>query len=153
MDSALAIAPADAYGVVTSLRSRRMQVRAAKSLDHILKERRHGSVGELVKALGVSRTTVGNWRAGDPWPPSPEQVQAICIAYAAAPDNGRDGAIDPNTVERDSDGNLAPELQADVDELFNRFYSDNERDAAAWLIEHKPQNFAWNIVDQAPLVA
>lgn len=146
MDTATAISPADAYEVVARLTAPDMRARSAHGLDNILKERRHGAIGELAKALGVSRSTIVNWRSGD-WPPNPDQVRLVCIAYVAAPDGAKVAAVDPATVDLDSD------RQAEVSELFNRFYSDNHRDAVTWLIEHRPENFAWNIVDQTPLVA
>ena len=134
MDTATAISPADAYEIVARLTAPDMRARSAHGLDNILKERRHGAIGELAKALGVSRSTIVNWRSGD-WPPNPDQIRLVCIAYVAAPDGAKVAAGDPATVE------MTPELRAEADDLFNRFYSDNQRDAVDWLIEHNPAYF------------
>lgn len=137
---ATTLRPSEAYKAEARLRTPEAQARAAASLRAVLKERGHGSIEELRQAIDVSRTTIRNWRPGGQWLPNPEQIWQVATAYAV-------GATTP-----DLDSAAAPiaglELTAEqlelVDELFDLFYSDNDRDAATWLIVHNPAYFRCN---------
>lgn len=137
------LAPSEIFRVVGELATEINARRAAKSLDAILRDRGHGSGVELQAALSVSRSSLHDWRRGKVLI-SPITVYRIAVIYSC-PEI-------PSSPEQVDDVIAAGEL-AEADELFRLFYSDNHRDAVTWLIEHRPQNFAWNIVDQAPLVA
>lgn len=139
-----ALSPSDAYRAGAYLRTPEARARAAAALHAVLKERGHGSVVQLKRAIEVSATTIGNWRPGGEFPPNPDQVRQIATAYAA----DLDRAVTPV-----ADLELSEEQEQRVDELFNLFYSDNHRDAATWLIEHKPAHFGWNAADHSTMVA
>jgi hypothetical protein len=126
-----------------ALTSPAMVGRAVAAIDNVIRNwKGDNPIESLVDALGVTRGTVYHWRKMKRHI-SPAQVYRVALAYCA-PDMPRTaGELD----------DMADLLADEAGELFNLFYSDNQRDAVNWLIEHRPANFAWNIVDQAPLVA
>lgn len=107
---------------------------AAASLDWILKRRSHGSVEELLAPLGVSRGTIRNWRRNSV-DFSVGVVWAIAHVYAA------DRL--PKTPDE-----LATLMcggpNAEASDLFNLFYSANDREAFEWIHSNRPANFRWN---------
>jgi len=127
--------PSDAFRVVGVLQSPAMARRASAALRLILRNRGHGSIVELMAALGASRSTVDNWRSGTRYPPSPHQVWRIATAYAADPD----GICDPDQVTP------SLEVRDEIGHLFDLFYSDNPKAAVEWLEEHRP----WTTADTA----
>lgn len=136
MPSTTSISPSDAYWA-----SRVFLVveRPSRALRAILNERGHGAREELRQALQVSRSTIKNWLPGGETSLTPEQVRSLAAAYAAS--------LDEPVTQWDR---LRSTLESDpgamgrIDELFNRFYSDNERDAVTWLIDNKPSYFRCN---------
>jgi len=121
--------PSEAYRIATTLQAR--GDRPAAALRSILRERGHGSITELHRAMHVSKTTIGNWQTGGGWDLGPERVYQLAVAYAC----GDEAVVDPGKIE------LTDEDRRAVDELFDAFYSDNHRDAVIWLSHHKPNYF------------
>lgn len=139
MTTTTTMRPSDAYKAEARLRSPEAQARAAAALRAVLKERGHGSIEELRQAIDVSRTTIRNWRPGGQWLPNPEQVRQVATAYAVAA-----ASPEPMPVAPIAGLELGDTEQELVDELFDLFYSDNDRDAATWLIVHNPAYFRCN---------
>lgn len=138
--TATPLRPSAAYKAEARLRTPDAQARAAASLRAVLKERGHGSIEELRQALAVSRTTIRNWRPGGEWLPNPDIVRQIATAYAVAVT-----LPDLDTAAAPTAGRVLTSEQAELaDELFDLFYSDNERAAATWLIVHNPAYFRCN---------
>lgn len=119
--------PSEAHDVVAHLNDRPMRLRAAASLDVILKVLGRGAKDDLASALNVSGSTIKNWSPRGKFPPSADQVRDICRVYT--------------------------HTEAEAAELFDLMYSDNRHDALTWLIAQGSERFAWNIVDHAGLVA
>lgn len=113
--------------MVAHLNDRPMRLRAAASLDVILKVLGRGAKDDLASALNVSGSTIKNWSPRGKFPPSADQVRDICRVYTHS--------------------------EAEAAELFDLMYSDNRHDALTWLIAQGSERFAWNIVDHAGLVA
>lgn len=144
MPTTTSLSPSHAYRAGANLRTREARARAASALHSILKERGHGSVAELCRAIEVSTTTISNWRPAGTFHPNPDQVRQIATAYAAKLDV-------PAAAVAGVELSVAEEER--VDDLFDLFYSDNQRDAVTWLIEHKPAYFGWNATDTTTMVA
>jgi len=118
-----------------------MVTRAVGALDIVLRNWRH-TIESFADVMGVTRGTVYHWR-NMKRSISPAQVYRACLAFTAPILPGS-----PDDLDR-----MAEQLAPDAGELFNLFYSDNQRAAVNWLIEHRPANFAWNNVDHGAMVA
>lgn len=116
------------------LASPAMVERVVGSLDNVIRNWKGGNpIESLADALGVTRGTVYHWRKMKRHI-SPAQVYRVALAYCAPtmPDG-------PDQLDA-----LAEPLAEQAAELFDRFYSDNQRDAVDWLIEHNPAYFRCN---------
>lgn len=107
--------------------------RAARSLDYLLNRLGSGAVRALSTTIGRERQTIRHWRQGN-HPISAEMVWRIAAAYVADPMPGNARQLDEllSLPERAR----AAALPGHV-ELFNQFYSPDEKDAAIWLLQHR----------------
>ena len=137
------LAPSQIFRQYAELSSELKARRAAHALDLILRVRGHGAGVELQAAMGQSRSSLNDYRRGKVLM-SPETVYRLAVIYAG-------DAIPRSPAEVDAV--IATGSLDDADALFPKFYSDNHGDAVTWLRAHRPDSFAWNIVDHAPMVA
>lgn len=137
------LTPSQLFRRYTELSTEVNARRAAHALDLVMRVRGHGAGVELQAAMNLSRSSLHDYRKGKVLM-SPETVYRLAVIYASEPIPSSPSEVDAIIA--------AGDLSA-ADDLFPRFYSDDHRDAVTWLSEHRSRYFAWNIVDQAPLVA
>lgn len=103
---------------------------AAAALDVILCKRAYGSVDELIRALGVSRATIKNWRShAVEFDTSAIWRVAAFYACSSPPANPED--LDRAIVDG-IDGHR---------ELFDLLYDPSPHAALGWLLDNRRANF------------
>ncbi len=137
------LAPSLIFRQYAELSSELNARRAAKALDLIMRVRGHGAGVELQNAMGLSRSSLNEYRRAKVLM-SPETVYRLAVIYACPQAPKSPAEVDAVIAAGDLN---------DADDLFPKLYSDNHGDAVTWLRAHRPENFAWNIVDHAGLVA
>lgn len=111
-----------------------MVSRAAAALDNVIRNwKGDNPIDSLVAAIGVTRGTAYHWRTMKRHV-SPTQIYRICLFYCAPTP-----PADPDELDQ-----LPAEIHDDAGQLFDLFYSENQRDAVNWLIENRPRFFDWS---------
>jgi transcriptional regulator with XRE-family HTH domain len=106
-----------------------MVARAVGSLDTVLRNWRH-TIDAFADAMGVTRGTIYHWR-NLKRSISPAQVYRACQVFCAP--------VIPCDLDE-----WADQLAEPAGQLFNLFYSPDQRAAVAWLFEHRPTQFEWS---------
>lgn len=139
-----ALAPSTLFRTLAELSTPEMSRRASATLDVLARERGHGAVEELRRPLHTSRATFYDHRKGKSQL-DPATVYKVAVIYTQ--DEYPSTPAELEAVMAD-EANLVK-----ANELFWLFYSDNHREALAWLIANEPEHFACNATGPYPMVA